>query len=190
MLQGFHGQASSRKSRWPRAFAQHGLAHDFEMVPGSLLTGAPSQLDGPAWPWRIQVQPAITAFARSQHRSWPRPFARIQERISQTTELSPEEPAGDIELAGKVLAPKCPPSHLLSEIGARCKLASELAAVIRACAIENTPLLSTDQPPTGAMQRRWRTAACLSDLHPVAGRGDPNQESRPDPAISWSRRFC
>ncbi|NQV10843.1 MAG: YegS/Rv2252/BmrU family lipid kinase [Cyanobacteria bacterium] len=140
------------------------------------LLAHPSQLEA-LLAWMDQYKPAITAFELLTTPELAQVFRQDPRTASlEATELRPLKTGGDIELAGKVLAAEVAAIIFFPEIGGTVQLASELPLLIRACAIENTPLALNEATADLAMHGLAHSRVAYLIFNPVAGQGDPNQE--------------
>ncbi|MCT0199534.1 YegS/Rv2252/BmrU family lipid kinase [Synechococcus sp. CS-1325] len=140
------------------------------------LLAHPSELEA-LLTWVGQYKPALAAFQVITTPELARSF-RLDGRTAslELAELKPLEAGGDIELAARVMAAEL--SAIIYFVSAEAFLhaTADLLLLIRACAIENTPLALNEATADLAMRGLAHSRIAYLIFNPVAGQGNSQQE--------------
>jgi YegS/Rv2252/BmrU family lipid kinase len=140
------------------------------------LLAHPSELDA-LLTWVGQYKPALAAFEIITTPELARAFQLDGRTASmELAELRPLEAGGDIELAGRVLAAEVAAIIFFVDAEALVQTTPDLPLLIRACAIQNTPLALNEATADLAMRGLAHSRIAYLIFNPVAGQGNSHQD--------------
>jgi len=140
------------------------------------LLAHPSQVEA-LITWVSQYKPALAAFEILTTPELATAF-RFDVRTASLAleELKPLEAGGDIELAARVLAADLTAIIFFVDAEVFVSATPDLPLLIRACAIENTPLALNEATADLAMRGLAHSRIAYLIFNPVAGQGNSHQD--------------